>query len=154
MVRRLLLLLAASSIATVLAGPLPTTRIEVGTQTLIVEVASSETDRQRGLMERTELADGHGMLFVYNAEAYRSFWMKNTLLPLDIAFLDGTGLIVDIQTMTPLSTQLHRSAAPARYALEVPAGWFAAQAVGPGGQIGLGCVIDSDCSIDSTPLSD
>jgi hypothetical protein len=152
--RRSLLLLAVGWLATAVAGPLPTTYIKVGDRTLTVEVAGNQTTRNRGLMERTELAVDHGMLFVYHTEAYRSFWMKNTPLALDIAFLDNTGLIVDIQTMTPLSMELHNSAAPARYALEVPAGWFAAQAVHPGAQIDLGCVADPVCRIDAGLLSD
>lgn len=154
MVRRLLVLLGACWLATAHAGAMTTTRIEIGAQTLTVEVASSETDRQRGLMERTELADGHGMLFVYKDEAFRSFWMKNTPLALDIAFLDETGLVIDIQTMTPLSTQLHRSAAPARFVLEVPAGWFAAHGVAIGAQTGLGCLLRDNCTIDSRTISD
>ena len=149
-----LFLLAACWLATAVAGPLPTTHIKVGDRTLTVEVAGNQTARHRGLMERTELPENHGMLFVYPAEAYRSFWMKNTPLALDIAYLDATGRIVDIQTMTPLSTELHRSATPARYALEVPAGWFAAQAVHPGDRIELGCVADPVCRIDAGLLSD
>ena len=88
------------------------------------EVVRTESEKARGLMFRQNLGKEEGMLFVYEKEEHLSFWMKNTPLPLSIAFLDKTGLIVDIQNMIPFSLQTHISAFPAQYALEVNQGWF------------------------------
>lgn len=154
MARLWLLLAAALWIPVAASGPLPTAEIRVGGELLQVELATDATSRRRGLMGRTELPAGTGMLFVYADEAPRAFWMKRTVLPLDIAYLDGDGRIVDIQTMAPQTLTMHHSRAPARYALEVPAGWFAAHAVHPGDRVDLGCVTSPDCEIDSPPVSD
>ena len=83
-------------------------------------------------MHREELPDGTGMLFVFGREATRSFWMEDTLVALDIAYMDAERRIVDIQQMEPETTMSHTSAAPAQYALEVPVGWFAAHSVAVG----------------------
>lgn len=100
--------------------------------TVVAEVAATPEERQRGLMYRTELPAGSGMLFVFEDEQELSFWMKDTYIPLDIAFLDAAGRIVDIQQMQPQTEELHTSAAPAIFALEVPLGWFAAHGVNVG----------------------
>lgn len=91
---------------------------------LQVEIADSDAERQRGLMERTALGENRGMLFVFESEQTLSFWMKNTLIPLSIAYMDSGGRIVDIQDMQPLDETPHPSAEPARYALEVNQGFF------------------------------
>jgi uncharacterized membrane protein (UPF0127 family) len=85
-------------------------------------------------MFREKLDEGRGMLFVFPDVQTRSFWMENTLIPLDIAYLDENLLIVDIQPMEPLTTDLHPSAKPAMFALEVPMGWFAAQGIAVGAE--------------------
>ncbi len=105
-----------------------------GADTVVAEVADTPALRERGLMYRTELADGHGMLFVYTSEAPRSFWMQNTYIPLDIAFLDARQVVVDIQQMEPESEELHTSAVPAMFALEVPQGWFASRGIEVGAE--------------------
>ena len=91
-----------------------------------VEIADDLPEQTRGLMERTALAEDRGMLFVYSDEEVRSFWMKNTLIPLSIAYMDSEGRIVDIQDMKPLDDDPpnYVSAKPARYALEVNRGFF------------------------------
>jgi uncharacterized protein len=91
-----------------------------------VEIADTDAERQRGLMGRTALAEDQGMLFVFGGEQELSFWMKNTLIPLSIAFMDSEGRIVDIQDMKPLDDDPphYVSAEPARYALEVNQGFF------------------------------
>jgi uncharacterized membrane protein (UPF0127 family) len=89
-----------------------------------VEVARTEKEKERGLMFRERLGKDEGMLFVYEGEGIRSFWMKNTRLPLSIAFIDKRGKIVDIQDMEPFSLQTYISAYPAKYALEMNRGWF------------------------------
>ena len=91
-----------------------------------VEIADDVLEQARGLMYRTALAENRGMLFVYPDEEVRSFWMRNTLIPLSIAFIDSEGRIVDIQDMKPLDDDPphYVSAEPAQYALEVNKGFF------------------------------
>jgi len=91
---------------------------------LNAQVARTEREKARGLMFRESLGQDEGMLFVYEREEILSFWMKNTPLPLSIAFIDQQGKIVDIQDMEPFSLRTHFSARPAQYALEVNKGWF------------------------------
>jgi len=100
-----------------------------GADTVRAEVARTPDQREQGLMYRQELPDGTGMLFVFDTEEVRSFWMENTYVPLDIAFLDVALRVVDIQQMAPQTTDPHESAGPAMFALEVPQGWFAAHGV-------------------------
>lgn len=88
------------------------------------EIADTAAEWQTGLMGRTALAQDAGMLFVYDQEQLLSFWMKDTLIPLSIAFIDSQGRIVDIQDMQPLDETSHQSAVPAQYALEVNQGFF------------------------------
>jgi uncharacterized protein len=91
-----------------------------------VEIADSPEEQATGLMNRTALAEDRGMLFVFPDEEVRSFWMKNTLIPLSIAYMDSEGRIVDLQDMKPLDDEEphYVSAEPARYALEVNKGFF------------------------------
>jgi uncharacterized membrane protein (UPF0127 family) len=90
-----------------------------------VEIANTREEREKGLMDRTSLPEDRGMLFVFDREQPLSFWMKNTLIPLSIAYIDSQGRIVDIQDMQPLDETPHPSAEPAQYALEVNQGFFA-----------------------------
>ena len=83
-------------------------------------------------MYRQELPDGVGMLFVFETSEVRSFWMQNTYVALDIAFMDASFKVVDIQQMEPLSTDPHDSEAPAMFALEVRQGWFGEHGIQPG----------------------
>ena len=99
-----------------------------------VEIADTPAKRETGLMGRSALAPNAGMLFVFGQDQPLSFWMKNTLIPLSIAFMDSQGRIVDIQDMQPLDQTPHDSAAPAKYALEVNQGFFAAQGIQVGDQ--------------------
>ena len=95
-----------------------------------VEIADTPAERTRGLMERTELAEDAGMLFVFNREQQAPFTMKNTLIPLSIAFIDAGGRIVDILDMQPLDeTTRYSSAEPYQYALEVNKGFFGARGI-------------------------
>ena len=103
-----------------------------GADTVVAEVARSPEERSQGLMYREELAPGTGMLFVFPDEASRGFWMANTYVPLDIAYMDSALRIVDIQQMEPEVTETYDSAAPAMFALEVPQGWFAEHGIGVG----------------------
>ena len=80
-------------------------------------------------MYRESLEENQGMLFVYPEQRTLGFWMKDTLIPLDIAYIDREGRIVDIQQMEPQTTETHDSAAPAMYALEMNQGWFEANGI-------------------------
>ena len=101
------------------------------------EVADERAERQTGLMGRTELAPDAGMLFVFGRERDLSFWMRNTLIPLSIAYISADGRIVDIQDMEPLDDEppSYASAEPAKYALEVNQGFFAERGVEVGGTV-------------------
>lgn len=104
----------------------------LGADTVVAEVARTAEERARGLMFREEVVDGSGMLFVFEDEAPRSFWMRNTYIPLDIAFIDAAQRVVDIQQMEPLDEDFTDSRGAAMYALEVRQGWFAEQGIEPG----------------------
>ncbi len=103
--------------------------LRVGGIEIQVEIADDADERQRGLMYRESLDENQGMLFVYPEQRTLGFWMKNTLIPLDIAYIDREGRIVDIQQMEPQTTETHNSAAPAMYALEMNQGWFEANGI-------------------------
>jgi uncharacterized membrane protein (UPF0127 family) len=106
-----------------------------------LEVARTSSERSRGLMDHTSLPQETAMLFVFENEEYRSFWMKNTLIPLDILFLGARGVVVDVQTMQPQigvsddALKIYRSAQPASYALEMNASLADALGIMPGVQI-------------------
>ena len=102
-----------------------------------VEVADTEPERQLGLMGRTALPEDRGMLFVFDREQQLSFWMRNTLIPLSIAYIDAEERIIDIQDMQPLDETSHPSAEPAMYALEVNQGFFDERGVGVGDEVEL-----------------
>lgn len=105
-----------------------------GSDTVHAEVARTLEEREQGLMYREELPEKRGMFFVFPDLQVRSFWMKNTFIPLDIAYLDAELRILDIQPMEPETTDPHPSAEPAMFALEVPLGWFAKMGISVGDQ--------------------
>ncbi|MDR0409541.1 MAG: DUF192 domain-containing protein [Spirochaetaceae bacterium] len=89
-----------------------------------VELARTDEEHRMGLMFRKKLDDGDGMLFIYGRDQILSFWMKNTLIPLSIAFISYNGIITEILDMQPQSLRPVRSSRSVRYALEAPQGWF------------------------------
>ena len=109
----------------------------IGSDTVRVELASTPAQREEGLKNRDEVPDGTGMLFVFQAEAVHSFWMMDTYVALDIAFIDANFRIVDIQQMEPLTTDLHTSARPAMFVLEVRQGWLEERGVRVGDGVEL-----------------
>jgi hypothetical protein len=106
-------------------------------KTIRVEVARTEREKEKGLMFRERLGKDGGMLFVYGEEETLSFWMKNTRIPLSIAFIDKRGKIVDIQEMEPFSLQTYVSSSPAKYALEMNQGWFTRNGIHVGDSVHL-----------------
>lgn len=100
-------------------------------KTLKVEIADTEETRSKGLMFRKSLDKNAGMLFVYHKEEFLSFWMKNTYIPLSIAFFDKNKKLVSIHDMEPLdSSRTYTSKGPAMYAIEVNKGWFVNNKIG------------------------
>jgi uncharacterized membrane protein (UPF0127 family) len=121
-------------------SPLPgqgarVTQIRIGGVTVTAEIADNADLRARGLMNRDSLAQNHGMLFVYGTAEVRSFWMRNTRIPLDIAFIDAGGTIINIEQMEPQSDGNTFSQGPMMYALEMDEGWFEANGIGPGDRL-------------------
>lgn len=103
---------------------------------LRVEIVQDAESRAEGLMHRERLPENQGMLFVFDSTHMLSFWMRNTFIPLDIAFINESGRIVDIQRMAPLDeSKQYISAEPALYALEVNAGWFEKHGIDVGSQV-------------------
>lgn len=98
--------------------------MRVGDHEFRIEIAATAEERERGLMHREELGPDEGMLFVFPDSALRSFWMKNTIIPLSIAYISQEGRILEIHDMEPLSLSPVRSRFPARYALELNQGRF------------------------------
>ncbi len=113
-----------------LAGP--EIVITVGKTPVVAETAVTPQAREKGLMGRKSLAKNHGMLFVFQKPDYYRMWMRDTSIPLSVAFLDEKGRVINIEDMPPLSLELHASAEQALYALEMGRGWFSAHHVGTG----------------------
>ncbi|HUL96211.1 MAG TPA: DUF192 domain-containing protein [Usitatibacter sp.] len=112
-----------------------TATIRVGSHPLKVELAISEEQREHGLMFRKKMGRDDGMLFVFDEPAYHAMWMKNTLIPLSVAFLDADGRILNILDMEPQTLDTHMAAGPARYAIETNKGWFAERKVKAGDKV-------------------
>jgi uncharacterized protein len=110
--------------------------LSIGTHSLRVELATTSSARARGLMGRQQLPDSSGMLFVFARDGQLGFWMKDTPIDLSIAFLDADRRIVNIEQMDRFDDRTtHYSAGPARYALEVNRGWFAARGISAGDRV-------------------
>jgi uncharacterized protein len=110
---------------------LPTVKLQAGVHAIHAQVATG-MNVYTGLMFRREMPQHEGMLFVYEAPSKQCFYMRNTYLPLSIAFIADDGTIVDIQDMKPLTENSHCSSMPVRFALEMNQGWFAKKGIKPG----------------------
>jgi len=104
----------------------------IKSDTLKVEVVADSISRRKGLQDRFKLAPNEGMLFCFERSQFLSFWMKETFIPLSIAFIDSEGVIVGIDRMEPLTTTPHFSPSPAKFALETSLGWFEKRGIKPG----------------------
>ncbi len=114
---------------------LPTISLAFGKHKLLAEIAASPQTRERGLMFRYDMKEDEGMLFVFPATQRQSFWMKNTPLPLSIAFIDARGVVLNIRDMMPFTTDGHASEGEALYALEMNRGWFAGRGIKAGDRV-------------------
>jgi uncharacterized membrane protein (UPF0127 family) len=127
--------IALFAAATTRAAGLPTIELSIKGHRLMAEVASTEATRTTGLMNRFSLQPDHGMLFVFKEALPQAFWMKNTYVPLSIAFIDGDGRIINIEDMSPQTEITHPSRGLALYALEMKKGWFADRNIAPGARV-------------------
>ncbi|MEW5889035.1 MAG: DUF192 domain-containing protein [Pseudomonadota bacterium] len=135
-------LVAAASTATAFAAP--TIELNAGMYRIEAELAATGEARATGLMHRAALPAHRGMLFVFPDRRQHCMWMRNTLIPLSVAFLDDGGVIVNIEEMEPQTLDNHCAAKPVRYALEMNAGWFRKKGMAPGARIG---------GLDKAPLA-
>jgi uncharacterized membrane protein (UPF0127 family) len=127
-------LLAACAAAFAQDGPqkLPSITLNAGMHLIHAEVARTPQERATGLMFRTTLGQNDGMLFAFEEAGQQCFWMKNTLLPLSVAFVAEDGSVVNIENMKPQTLDSHCSTRPVRFVLEMNEGWFAKRGIKPG----------------------
>lgn len=130
-----LLLLAVAAAARAQQPSLPVVELTTGLFRIHAELADRDETRSIGLMRRTSLAPSSGMLFLFDASGEYCMWMKNTLLPLSVAFIDEGGTIVNIEDMQPQTEDSHCALRPARFALEMAQGWFAARGIRAGSRL-------------------
>ena len=111
---------------------LPTVELIAGMHLIQAEVAQTHREHSTGLMYRRTMGVNEGMLFIYEKPQVRCYWMRNTLIPLTVAFIDQDGTIVNLKDMQPLDERSHCSIKPVRYALEMNQGWFEQRGIRPG----------------------
>ena len=114
------------------AQKFPTTTLNAGLYLIKAEVASNEAQREQGLMFREKMGANEGMVFLFGAPAGVCMWMKNTLIPLSVAFMDESGKIINIEEMKAQTLDSHCAIRPATYALEMNTGWFKQKNIKPG----------------------
>ena len=131
-----LLLLALACAYPAAAQPLPTTELRINGHRVTAEVAATVETQTIGLMRRFSLQPDHGMLFVFRDPRPLAFWMKDTYIPLSIAFIAADGKILNIEDMTPQTESTHLSHGPAMFALEMKKGWFAQLGIAAGDRVG------------------
>ncbi|MFZ5512435.1 MAG: DUF192 domain-containing protein [Pseudomonadota bacterium] len=130
------LVVAVASTAAATAFAAPTIELNAGIHRIEAELAATGEARATGLMHRAAMPAHRGMLFVFPDQRLHCMWMRNTLIPLSVAFLDDSGVIVNIEEMAPQTLDNHCAAKPVRYALEMNAGWFRKRGIAPGARIG------------------
>ena len=112
------------------------TRLSAGIYVIDAQVALTPDERQIGLMQRKDMPQHEGMIFVFEQAAQQCFWMKNTLLPLTAAFVGDDGTIINLADMKPQTTDSHCSKQPVRYVLEMNKGWFSKKGIKAGSKLG------------------
>jgi uncharacterized protein len=133
---RALLALGFCAAASAAAQSLPVVQLQAGMHLIRAEVAADFASRAQGLMFRTSMPSNAGMLFIFDDPTTQCMWMKNTLIALSVAFIDERGAVINIEDMAPQTEDSHCARRPARYALEMNRGWFAARGIKPGSRIG------------------
>jgi uncharacterized membrane protein (UPF0127 family) len=113
----------------------PTTQLNIGIHLIKAEVAKTEAEREQGLMFREKMGENEGMVFLFGAPAGVCMWMKNTLIPLSVAFMDENGVILNIEEMKEQTLDSHCARRGATYALEMNKGWFKQKNIKPGTKI-------------------
>lgn len=136
-IHRLLAVLFALAMPLVpaMADDFPRVELSAGIHRINAEVAYTDPMRQQGLMHRRSMPVQDGMLFVFGQSQRYCMWMKNTYLPLSVAFIDETGAVINIEDMAPQTENSHCAAKPARYALEMNRGWFAQRGIRAGSKL-------------------
>lgn len=124
------------------SNPLEKKQVSLKGQKIWVEIADDDRERQQGLMYRRSLGKDEGMLFIFPREDNLSFWMRNTFIPLTIAYFDKDGVLVDMYDMQPFGEKpgdppTYRSKKPAKYALEMNLGWFQKNKIGLGSKLNV-----------------
>ncbi len=130
-------LLCLAALASAQEGPqkLPQVRLNAGIHNINAELASTPQQREIGLMFRSAMPASDGMLFVFERPAQQCFWMRNTLIPLSVAFVGDDGSVVNIDDMKPQTLDSHCSAKPVRFVLEMNEGWFAKRGIKAGSRL-------------------
>ena len=113
----------------------PVVQLNAGMHLIRAKLAADYATRMTGLMHRASMPSNAGMLFIFDEATTHCMWMKNTLLPLSVAFIDERGAIINVEDMAPQTEDSHCASRPARYALEMNRGWFAARGLKPGSRI-------------------
>jgi uncharacterized membrane protein (UPF0127 family) len=138
-VRRVVAIVAlcGAGLAAAQSGPqkLAQVKLTAGIHVINAELAATPAEREIGLMMRPSMAVNDGMLFVFERPGQQCFWMKNTLIPLSIAFLADDGSVVNIDDMAPETLDSHCSTKPVRFVLEMNQGWFAKRGIKPGSRL-------------------
>jgi len=139
MTGRMFTLIAATAFAAAASAAqvveLATVPLTINGNKLTAEVAKTTEQQMTGLMYRFSLKPDHGMVFVFDRSEQRAFWMKNTYIPLSIAFVTADGRILNIEDMAPRDETSHLSAGPAMYAIEIRKGWFAERGIKAGDRV-------------------
>jgi len=111
---------------------LPVVALRLGEFKVKAEVAATELEQETGLMFRTQMDENDGMIFVFPEASQKAFWMRNTYIPLTVAFMDAQGVLLNLENMQPQTETPHFSKGPAKYALEMNQGWFQKRGIVPG----------------------
>lgn len=135
MIKKLCAALALSSCSLMAIAEMPLIELSAGFHRIEAEVAADSQNRQVGLMNRKTMPTQRGMLFVFTEKNTHCMWMRNTFIPLSVAFLDEDGVIINIEDMQPQTENNHCAKVPARFALEMNLGWFAQRAIKPGSKL-------------------
>ena len=134
--KKILTMLALAAWGASPLAEMPVMELTAGFHRIEAEVAADAQNRQVGLMNRKAMPPQRGMLFVFTEKNTHCMWMRNTFIPLSVAFIDEEGVIINIEDMQPQTEDNHCAKVPARYALEMNLGWFSQRGIKPGTKLG------------------